>query len=66
MKTSDRHSQTNYKARKAFLELCSPLNDVTYLLESERIICIGTNGDECLRILLEVAGEQDAEGGTWN
>ena len=45
MKISDKHSQTNYKARKAFLELCSPANDVTYLLESERIICIATNVD---------------------
>jgi hypothetical protein len=45
VKTSDKHFQTNYKARKAFLELCSPLNDVTYLLQNEKIFCTVTNGD---------------------
>ena len=39
---------------------------LTYLLEGERIICIATNGDVLRRILLELAGEQAAEGGSWN
>ena len=56
MKTSDKHSLTNYKARKVFLELWIPVNDVTYLLESERVICVATNGDVRWRIDTCVGG----------